>query len=347
MKKHFRDETDCLNCGAELQGHYCHVCGQENLQLKENFGHLVVHIVGDYFHFDEKFFHTIKPLFFKPGKLTIEYMEGRRTQYLHPIKMYIFISLIFFLLLFSGKGDNEAIKISGKPLTKEQADSVKNVINNNSWIPEKRKKEITRDIERDRRSDSIHGKRKNNTRTNFFDTGKDTTYEQYLESQKKLAPEKRNGFIGNYVAKREYDWKAKGVGAWEGLMESFKHNAPKMMFLLLPLFAMLLRFTFWRNHKFYVEHLIYAFHLHCFVFLFFTIIFLIKMVLPVALIGFKGIVDFLVMVAVIWYIYRSLRVVYQRSRWGTVWKMFMLSITYTITFSITALFFIVALALFS
>src|SRR5476651_1711610 len=110
MKKHYRHENDCLNCGAELQGKFCHVCGQENLEMKESFGHMLNHAVSDYFHFDYQFFHTLKPLLFKPGKLTTEYLIGRRMQYLHPVKMYIFISLVYFLLMF--KQNHEVVQIN-------------------------------------------------------------------------------------------------------------------------------------------------------------------------------------------------------------------------------------------
>ena len=100
MKKHYRKENDCLNCGTILEGKFCHKCGQENLQMKESFGHMMNHAISDYFHFDDQFFSTIKPLFLKPGFLSNEYMAGRRIRYLHPVKMYIFISLIYFVLLF-------------------------------------------------------------------------------------------------------------------------------------------------------------------------------------------------------------------------------------------------------
>src|SRR3954468_22171136 len=125
MEKHYRKENDCLNCGATLKGKFCSNCGQENLQIKESFGHMMNHAISDYFHFDHQFFHTLKPLLFKPGKLTTEYMAGHRVQYLHPVKMYIFISLIHFLLLF--KNDHkEYIKMDDKQTTTEQtADSIK------------------------------------------------------------------------------------------------------------------------------------------------------------------------------------------------------------------------------
>jgi len=63
---------------------------------------MMVHAVADYFHFEHKFFGTIKPLVFKPGKLTVEYVAGKRASFLHPIKLYIFISIVFFIVIFSG-----------------------------------------------------------------------------------------------------------------------------------------------------------------------------------------------------------------------------------------------------
>ncbi|NNU33074.1 DUF3667 domain-containing protein [Mucilaginibacter sp. S1162] len=85
------------------------------------------HAISDYFHFDHQFFHTLKPLLFKPGKLTNEYMAGKRVQYLHPVKMYIFISLVYFLLLF--QSGFEPVKVNqthnGKPTKKEIAANAK------------------------------------------------------------------------------------------------------------------------------------------------------------------------------------------------------------------------------
>jgi len=96
-----RKEKDCLNCGTIVQGKYCHACGQENIEPKESFWHMVTHFSYDITHFDSKFFETLKDLLFKPGFLSKEYMTGRRASYLHPVKMYVFTSALFFLLFFS------------------------------------------------------------------------------------------------------------------------------------------------------------------------------------------------------------------------------------------------------
>ncbi len=95
-----RNEKDCLNCGTIVQGRYCHVCGQENVVPKETFWHMVTHFFYDITHFDCSFFTTVKDLIFRPGFLSNEYIAGRRVKYLHPIRMYVFTSAIFFLSFY-------------------------------------------------------------------------------------------------------------------------------------------------------------------------------------------------------------------------------------------------------
>jgi hypothetical protein len=96
-----REHTNCLNCGAEVQGRFCHICGQENIEPKESVWHLINHFFQDITHFHGKFFSTLKYLLLKPGFLSREYRMGRRTSYLNPIRMYVFTSAIFFLFFFS------------------------------------------------------------------------------------------------------------------------------------------------------------------------------------------------------------------------------------------------------
>ena len=62
-----RKEKNCLNCNAEIQGRFCHVCGQENIEPKETIWHLIAHFFRDITHFDGNFFGTIKYLIAKPG----------------------------------------------------------------------------------------------------------------------------------------------------------------------------------------------------------------------------------------------------------------------------------------
>ena len=138
-----RKEKNCLNCNAEVLGRYCHVCGQENVEIKENFWHLSTHLVYDIMHFDSKFFDTLKYLLLQPGFLTKEYLRGRRASYLHPIRMYVFTSAIFFIIFFSfivKPGE-----IEGTVKTKEEKKTLSEQIQlmqdslNKTTDPEKRK----------------------------------------------------------------------------------------------------------------------------------------------------------------------------------------------------------------
>ena len=63
--------------------------------------------LGDYFTFDSKIIRSVMPLLFMPGKLTQEYMLGRRARYIPPLRMFIFLSVIFFLVIgWSGAGSD-------------------------------------------------------------------------------------------------------------------------------------------------------------------------------------------------------------------------------------------------
>jgi hypothetical protein len=115
-----RKEKICLNCNASLYGRFCHVCGQENLEPKETVWHLVTHFFNDITHFDGKFFSTVKYLIIKPGFLSAEYMAGKRASYLNPIRMYVFTSAFFFLVLFSLTSPDKMMKVNEQPdITKE------------------------------------------------------------------------------------------------------------------------------------------------------------------------------------------------------------------------------------
>jgi hypothetical protein len=84
-----------------VQGRFCQVCGQENLEPKETVWHFITHFFYDITHFDGKFFSTVRYLLLKPGFLSKQYIAGKRVSYLHPIRMYVFTSAFFFIIFFS------------------------------------------------------------------------------------------------------------------------------------------------------------------------------------------------------------------------------------------------------
>ena len=329
MKKHYRKENDCLNCGAILEGKFCHNCGQENLEMKESFGHMMNHAVSDYFHFDYQFFHTLKPLFFKPGFLTTEYLAGRRARYLHPVKMYIFISLVYFIVLF--QAGNKVVNVNVvDPTNHKVSNSIISIDSSDN----------------DTANPKANEEYKNSSKHFFSPTSKDSTYNAYLVAQQKLPRDKQDGFMLREYNKKAFLYKAEyGPRTKEVLIEQFKHNMPKMMFLMLPICALILMIAFWNNKKYYVEYLIYSFHLHCFIFLFLIVIMVLEWLYPASWTALTGWISFFATVAIIWYIYRSLKVFCNRSAWRTITKLIGASVMYFISFMIcvTLAFLITAL----
>ena len=92
-------ETACGNCGAELSGAFCHVCGQKtsgpDVSLHDFF-HDALH---EFAHVDGKIIQTVRLLITKPGMLTTEFLSGRRARYISPLRVYLTCSFLFFGLV--------------------------------------------------------------------------------------------------------------------------------------------------------------------------------------------------------------------------------------------------------
>lgn len=96
--KKYRTEKNCLNCGEWVERKFCPECGQENVQVRESFLHIVSHFISDYLHYDSKFFKSLGYLLTKPGFLTKEYLEGRRMRYIHPLRLFFFATIVMVIV---------------------------------------------------------------------------------------------------------------------------------------------------------------------------------------------------------------------------------------------------------
>lgn len=88
----------CLDCGSPLSGRFCYTCGQKDEPLRRNLGDLALEFVQHPL-IDTKLWRSLVPLLLRPGALTEEYLAGRRTRYIRPLKLYLTISVTFFALL--------------------------------------------------------------------------------------------------------------------------------------------------------------------------------------------------------------------------------------------------------
>lgn len=343
-----RKEKDCLNCGHTVEDKFCPNCGQENIIVKEDALHMVAHAIADYFHFEHKFFGTLKPLLLKPGQLTKEYVAGKRVSFIHPIRLYIFISIVFFIAIFSGK-DSEKHETKQTKTSTTEKDSVantqiKSLEKTLSYIPVDRKlkdsilNEAKQDVLKDSTNAGVKfgmGKKKKWNKFGGDWVSSDTTVAEYEKKQLALPKAERDGFIEHYFAKRVIELN-QYPNPGEKFKEDLLHNIPKMMFLLLPLFALILKLVYINKKRFYYEHIIYSFHLHSAIFLSVLAMMLLKWLFGFV-VNIEGWLEFICTIYIIWYIYRSLRTFYGSKRWITILKMFFLGFSYIMVFTICIL----------
>ena len=330
MKKHYRSDKNCLNCGATVSDKFCSACGQENLELHEDFLHLALHSVGHYFHFESKLFNSLVPLFTKPGFLTQEYFAGRRASHLNPISMYIFISIVFFSLFTLNTNSNkkEAIKDTSaaeNTITKAEAEQVKKVVGN-----------------------AVSAEAGEAT-YNLLDKGQAITdstgkkNEAVVAATSPVTPSDLSvNIFGDNAVSHSLKAKFKELKddklKWELFKIKLVSHVPKMMFILLPLFALILKLVSFRSSKYYVQHLIYSIHVHSFLFLFVSILILLSWVLPFM----EEWLQLAGSLVALWYIYRSMRNYYGSRRWRTIYKFFVLFFAYSVLLLVSSCVIVIA-----
>ncbi|WP_439471893.1 DUF3667 domain-containing protein [Brevundimonas sp.] len=125
----------CANCETELVGAFCHACGQK-AHLHDKLKHLVEEFAEGIAHFDGRLWRTLPLLAFNPGKLSREWMEGRRVRYVAPLHLFLFaVFLLFLLPNFTGRHmfapPHETTAEAGH---ESSARPVTEPVNNGFWI---------------------------------------------------------------------------------------------------------------------------------------------------------------------------------------------------------------------
>lgn len=90
----------CLNCGQPIStsDNFCSNCGQVNDELPLSIKQFVSEFFAGFFSFDTRFYRTFFPLIFKPGKVSKDYIEGKRRKYVNPFQLYLHVTILFFLV---------------------------------------------------------------------------------------------------------------------------------------------------------------------------------------------------------------------------------------------------------
>ncbi len=273
--------THCQNCGAELTGPHCAQCGQAAIDYRRSFRHVIVDVLDSFLNWDSKFFATIGLLIVKPWRLTNEFLSGKRVRYLHPLRLYLLASILFFFAVnYGAKGLRlEPGKISEKNRTAiaaavaEKRDEIEAEFDKENLSTEERKKAqdaldyltkpspaATAAAEQQpsptitpTASPSEPGKRRYGAvdERPFLvfdaDTKSSTPFERWLETRAKEKMGEHGTKMGLFIA-------------------TLFSNLPYMMLCCIPLFAFVLKVLYIRRHIFYIDHLIYALHIHTFLY---------------------------------------------------------------------------------
>ena len=297
-------EDYCLNCKTTLQGNFCHRCGQKKLEThNDSILNMMTHFIGDFVHFDSQIFRTAIPLLFKPGFLVNEYLKGKRVRYLSPIRMYVFLSFLFFFLTFSfydfTKNSGQKNK-EGSLINLGVKDDSTGRLRDMSWT------ELSDTLVKFDEGDITFGKEK------YVST------RQYDSLQQTRPREKQDSWLvyqlkmKGSIIKEKITGKDRGVFFYE-MIYNFIHNFPKVLFFLLPIFALFLKILY--RKRFYIEHLIFSIQFYNFFFLFGSIFLLIRLI-PF----FKNSGGALYILLPLLYLFLSMRNVYQQSRLKTFMK---------------------------
>jgi hypothetical protein len=328
-----RKESNCLNCNATVLGRYCQVCGQENTEPKETFWHMFTHFFYDITHFDGSFFVTLKDLLFKPGFLSKEYMLGRRKKYLHPVRMYVFTSAVFFLVFFSlfHVSEDEVLIKDQKAKVEKGFDTIKEEAFKNAKTKEDSADVIKglellgyKEATEKKRPDSLIRSKSKKGGLNFnfgSDVSNYKSLKEYDSVQNVLPKNKRDAGLSKVFTRRAIGLSEKYNGDQQKIaieiINKFIHSIPYLLFVSLPLYALYLKLLYIRHRKqyYFADHGVFLIHLYVFTFLFLLFYFGLDKLEKQTHWTAIGIVQTVLILTGLFYTLRAMKNFYKQ-RWG-------------------------------
>jgi hypothetical protein len=292
-------EKNCLNCGAELIGDYCHACGQR-AHVHRSLGAFFHDLLHGVFHFEGKIWATLPMLVWKPGELTRAYIDGQRARYVSPVALFLFsVFLMFAIVSVTG--------IADMPATHVKADIAKQVDTHEA---------VAKRLEAERAAAERAG------RSTVSVDQRIAQNQRELDGLKKL---QETGIQGSSVQVAE------GTPGWlraailqaarnpELLIYKLKTNAYKFSWALIPISApfVWLLFPFSRRFRMY-DHTVFVTYSLCFMLLLLVTATVIGLAAPA--------IEDLAWLVPPFHMYRQLRGTYGVGRWGGIWRAAALSI---------------------
>jgi len=311
----------CANCGAPLAGEYCAACGQRHEPHVHSVRHFASEALESITHADSRLWRTLGYLLVKPGRLTHEFFAGKRARYLPPFRLYLVISLLFFLV--AGLPETVSVDVDGTPTANriegmnEAAQALETEL---AATPGAADAAAAIRAQAAREKAALDGNEKGDDqpKTGMQD---DNLITEICKGFEKPDPKANR----NYARLHSFCQRtAKDRG--RSLGEAVVHNIPRAMFVFLPLLALVMMLMYWRPRRYYVEHLLFLVHNHAFVFLALAIVGLLKLIPVVG--PHLGLLEFAVWLYMIWYIFRAMRAYYCQSRGLTFAKYLSIGLAY-------------------
>ena len=224
---------ECENCYAALQGDFCHSCGQARKTSLLAFNEFVLTLLGGFLSYDSKVNRTLIPLIAKPGSVCNEYLHGHRARFIAPMKLYLFCSVIFFLLM-SMLGDVN--------------------VNTSGSESESFQDEIQQALQEDEDLQNLAGKIDSGISFNLKDDSSLADFHIEFLSDAQNA----------YLKER---FQSMGKLEDSDFTKIVEDNLPGIMFFMLPLFAFILKITNIFKGRLYSEHFVVALYAQSYVFI--------------------------------------------------------------------------------
>jgi hypothetical protein len=230
----------CENCGAEMTGPFCARCGQHAVDYRRSFGRVFLDVLDSFLNWDSKFFATLGLLLVKPWRLTNDFLSGKRVRYVHPLRLYLLVSVAFFF---------------GVHQLARQA-NIHNGPDKAELTPEKRAKLEQRlaKMPPDAQAATRKAMENGQNERSFLHIGPDENNPNASAFEKWM-----NARVKEKIGENGVNVKV--------FFLTLVSNLPAMMLCCVPLFAFVLKLLYIFRRVFYIDHLIYALHIHAFAYL--------------------------------------------------------------------------------
>jgi len=349
---------NCLNCGEVLTGQHCSHCGQHSRVRVLSLWGLTRDVIGDLLDADSRVWRTLWPLAFRPGLLTQEFLRGRRASYTPPFRMYLVLSLVFFVVAsFSDPGSEVALQLDEggtniqirdgqQAAPAEPAETAAPAPAATPGAPATPGAQPALDGETRRLLDAIiervpEGERANVRRELEAELAQASPAERAAANRLIADPCSEENFmidVGPVLEQYEPRLREacrKIMADQQSFGRALFANIPKMMFIFLPLIAAVMSVLYVRSGRYYVEHLLFVVHFHAFFFLAGIVVLLLERLaesvtgpLASGINAAQAALGAALVIYVPWYLLRAMRRVYAQSWWKTLPKVALLGLAY-------------------